>query len=120
MSTRRRSGCDEAARVGRKIDRPRMKICRGVNRAPACEKPAERAPAKNTEWMKPLDEESLRALKAGWGFANEAPRCSGSTTPQRGAFANSRMNSIRACHRLSQSRASARQRPRMTLAAVFS
>lgn len=67
MTARRRSGDPPVGRIARVNDRPRPGPRRAEERASAQPKPLERSPADD-DWMKPLDDDDLRALDAAWGF----------------------------------------------------
>jgi hypothetical protein len=67
MTARRRSGDHPAGRIARVNDRPRPGPRRAGERASVRPKLPERS-AADDDWMKPLDDDDLRALEAAWGF----------------------------------------------------
>jgi hypothetical protein len=67
MNPRRRSGCSAAARVARINNQPRPGSRPDRERVSAPSGTPDRA-CFEEDWMKPLDEDDLRALEAAWGF----------------------------------------------------
>lgn len=67
MKPRRRSGRHTLGRVSRVNNQPRPASRRDGEHSSAHPKVPERS-SSDDDWMKPLDDDDLRALEAAWGF----------------------------------------------------
>ena len=67
MNPRRRYGCHAVRRVSRVNNQPRPGSRREGERDSTRPKLPERSSSDN-DWMKPMEEDDLRALEAAWGF----------------------------------------------------
>ena len=67
MNPRRRSGSLAAGPISTEKDQPRSGSAPDRERVSVQPPLPGRARAKD-DWMKPLDEDDLRALEAAWGF----------------------------------------------------